>query len=473
MAFDWIRRNRRSSDMPETELQKRPTSVRVGAPAYSIVDVETTGLSARRDRIIEIAVIRVDGNGLVVDEWSTRINPGVPIDPRASAVHGITDADVRHAPDFRQVFPEFASRVQGTEMVAHNITFDASFLAEEILRLDPNADVSGTGYCTLVLARAHNFDVPNYRLSTCAEAVGHRHDGAHSALGDARATVALWRAVRHLADETTEFDWGAAHRKQRHAASRPTPVDPHVHARRAKNIAARRAQLETATPLYSRLSRSLVAEALDEGAPETCLPYLQTLCDALADGVIDADEAQALTELIDTQEMTPDDVAACHGAVMRAMTFLALEDGVVSRDERAELADIAELLGVTKASVKRLLDSALEARHRAMGENLRPLPADWVLGEPLHVGDKVVFTGCDDHERDHLERRAKDSGVRVIGSVSRLTCMLITDDSFHGTKDARARELGLRRVAPGEFAIMLDYLQPAVPPPTARPARAR
>src|SRR3954447_21053253 len=65
---------------------------------YSVLDVETTGLSPTRNRVLELAVIRLDAHGAVVDEWTSRFNPQGPVG--ATHIHGITADDVRSAPLF-------------------------------------------------------------------------------------------------------------------------------------------------------------------------------------------------------------------------------------------------------------------------------------------------------------------------------------------------------------------------------------
>jgi DNA polymerase-3 subunit epsilon len=108
-----------------------------------------------------------------------------------------------------------------------------------------------------------------------------------------------------------------------------------------------------------------------------------------------------------------------------------------------------------------VLDAAEAARHARLSAGLRLLPEDWPYGEPLRVGHKVAFTGCDDLLREELEQHAERLGVRVMNNVSSRTAMLITDGSFAGGKAADAATLGTRCVHPEEFAILLTYLQPA------------
>jgi DNA polymerase-3 subunit epsilon len=170
-----------------------------------------------------------------------------------------------------------------------------------------------------------------------------------------------------------------------------------------------------------------------------------------------------LVELTDAYEMTPDDVEAAHRGFLLALAHQAMDDGRVSRVERHELEHIAEVLALDSLLVRNTLRRAEQARSYRLSQGLRSLPPNWMLGEPLRVGDKVVFTGCDPRLRRKLEERAERLGVRVIGAVSRRVRVLVTDREFVGAKTEEASRLGIRSVHPDQFAIMLDYLQPAVP----------
>ena len=99
------------------------------APSLAFVDLETTGTQAAGDRITEVAVVRVeanpDGSGAPkVEEWSTLVNPGVPIPPEIQALTGITNDMVRAAPRFAAIADEIAARTANAVFVAHNARFD-------------------------------------------------------------------------------------------------------------------------------------------------------------------------------------------------------------------------------------------------------------------------------------------------------------------------------------------------------------
>ncbi|GAA3859974.1 DEDDh family exonuclease [Saccharothrix violaceirubra] len=151
---------------------------------YAVVDVETTGFT-RLDRVIEIAVVRLDDAGRVTDEWCTLLNPGRDLGPQH--VHRISAADVWDAPTFEQAAGAVAERLEGHVLVAHNLAFDARFLRTEFARLGTDLDVDGL--CTMRLASRF---LPGARsLEACCAAAGVPLGSAHEALADARATASL------------------------------------------------------------------------------------------------------------------------------------------------------------------------------------------------------------------------------------------------------------------------------------------
>src|SRR5659263_161138 len=84
-----------------------------------ILDLETTGVSIASDRIVEISAMKVGPGG--EEEWLTlRLNPGIPISPEATRVHGITDADVANEPHFKDVAKRIASFLEGCDLAGFN-----------------------------------------------------------------------------------------------------------------------------------------------------------------------------------------------------------------------------------------------------------------------------------------------------------------------------------------------------------------
>src|SRR3954469_12819977 len=150
---------------------------------YAVVDVETTGLYAGgHHRIIEVAVVHVDPSGEVTGEWATLVNPRRDLGP--AAIHGIRAADVRKAPPFATIAPTLASLLAERTMVAHNLPFDAGFLAAEYGRMGFHPPLAGhQGLCTMRMAV--DFLPGSQRsLAACCHAASVPLNDQHEALSD-------------------------------------------------------------------------------------------------------------------------------------------------------------------------------------------------------------------------------------------------------------------------------------------------
>jgi DNA polymerase-3 subunit epsilon len=449
------------------------------------MDVETTGLSASNHRVLEIALITTDPTGRVLDEWSTRLNPQGPVG--ATHIHGITDADVARAPLFTDVLDELTGRLSGAAVVAHNARFDLAFLRAEYARAHWRLPYLPT-LCTLTASEHHLPHLARRRLIDCCEAIGHPLRHAHSALGDAHATTALLAHYLHPHKGTPAHP---DHLRMPHDAltvawptgpeASPVPLTERsrtshsrrdLSARARHNVEALNLTLARPTqPLVQLIERFSLIDALDEGAPTGALAYLEKLAEVLEDGVLTADEAADLQDVAAVHDLDADALPATHRAFVLALAHEALADGKVSRAESDELRVVAALLDVEPNLVKSLLADAETARHARLSADLGLLPAGWAHGEPLRVGDRVVFTGCEGAGRNALEARSAELGVRVLNSVSSKTTLLVTDHTVLGGKHEKATALGVRMVDPDTYRELLAHLQPAVAP--SRPAAPR
>ncbi|MYU21728.1 DEDDh family exonuclease [Streptomyces sp. SID8352] len=156
---------------------------------YAVVDVETTGL-ARHDRIISAAVYRLDARGEVEDHWYTLVNP--ERDPGPVWIHGLTSDVLEGAPLFREVAGEFAERLDGRVLVAHNAVFDWQMIAREYARAQGRAPVRQR-LCTIALSKELGLPLPNHKLETLAAHFGVVQRRAHHALDDARVLAEAFR----------------------------------------------------------------------------------------------------------------------------------------------------------------------------------------------------------------------------------------------------------------------------------------
>jgi len=194
------------------------------APALAFVDLETTGIAASGDAITEVAIVRVDADGDAaprVSEWSTLIDPGVPIPPEIQALTGITDAMVRDAPPFAAVADEILARTKGAIFVAHNARFDYGFLKHAFARL--GRTFSARVLCTVKLSRRLDPGAERHNLDSIIARHGLPAAGRHRALGDARV---LWAFVQRLYRELPQEAIAAAARRVLKTPSLPPQLAP-------------------------------------------------------------------------------------------------------------------------------------------------------------------------------------------------------------------------------------------------------
>ncbi len=156
-------------------------------------DTETTGLSPRHDRIIELGAARYVGLRKVA-EGNWLLNPQHPISYHAENVHGITQADLEGAPTFEEIYPEFAALTEGAILLAHNARFDVQFMAAEIERagypMPPHVTVD-----TLQLFRRTFHGLASYRLEYVANVMGVSGGEFHRALDDAFYVADVYRII--------------------------------------------------------------------------------------------------------------------------------------------------------------------------------------------------------------------------------------------------------------------------------------
>ncbi len=155
-------------------------------------DLETTGINIIKDRIVEISFLKIHPNGK--EEGKTRrINPEMPIPPESTAIHGITDEDVKDCPTFREVAKSLASQIEGCDLAGFNSNrFDIPLLAEEFLRVGVDMDMSKRKFID-VQTIFHKME--QRTLSAAYKFYCDKDlDNAHSAEADTLATYEVLKA---------------------------------------------------------------------------------------------------------------------------------------------------------------------------------------------------------------------------------------------------------------------------------------
>ncbi|MEU1905812.1 TerD family protein [Streptomyces hygroscopicus] len=176
---------------PAPGLSDDASGLRDHAYDWALVDVETSGLIARRDRVLSVAVVTLGPDGEPTGEFSTLLNPGC--DPGPVEVHGLTAERLRGAPGFDQVAGRIGAMLQGRVLVAHNAQFDYDFLAHEFARVRMWLPVTQR-LCTLALNRRVDPPTEDLTLDSLAAHYGVPRRQAHDALDDTRVLAGVLRA---------------------------------------------------------------------------------------------------------------------------------------------------------------------------------------------------------------------------------------------------------------------------------------
>jgi DNA polymerase-3 subunit epsilon len=171
-------------------------------------DLETTGLSIQEDRIVEMALIKVLPRGDVL-ERVRRFNPGIPIPPEATAVHGITDEDVADEQPFRRRARALARLLDDADLAGFNIRrFDVPFLLAEFRRAGVPFDVSGRRL--IDMQTIFHREEPRDLSAAARFYLDREHVEAHTALGDIRTSAAVLSAQLERYDHLPR-DLGGLH----------------------------------------------------------------------------------------------------------------------------------------------------------------------------------------------------------------------------------------------------------------------
>ena len=159
------------------------------------IDVETTGLDAANDAIIEIAIVYMRA-GEVEQPWGSLVHPGRPIGPDAQRITGITDADVASAPRFADIAAEVVSRLEGRAILAYNLAFDREFVERALQAAGQTWPAGAILIDPLVLARGRFSELRSKKLSRHADHLGVSLEEAHRAEHDAEAAGRVLYAMR-------------------------------------------------------------------------------------------------------------------------------------------------------------------------------------------------------------------------------------------------------------------------------------
>jgi len=175
-----------SDGMSESTIPPLPLRLHLDRPLV-VFDLEATGLNKRMDRIVAVALVRYEPVG-TAEQVSYLLNPGLPIPEEATAIHGISDADVKDAPTFTEMAEILAGHFAGADLAGYNILgYDIQLLTEEFARA--NRPFSLEGRRILDAQRIFFRNEPRDLSAALRYYCGETHENSHDALGDVLATI--------------------------------------------------------------------------------------------------------------------------------------------------------------------------------------------------------------------------------------------------------------------------------------------
>jgi DNA polymerase-3 subunit epsilon len=293
----------------------------------TVIDVETTGFSPNKDRIVEIGIVQRDERGKVLREYETLVDP--ERDVANTSVHGLSASDLFHAPTFDKVAETVWDFLKTSDMVcAHQFQFDWSMLSAEYERLDCRLPMVNR-LCTQSLVGRVWPHLPRRLGALCYE-FGIPLT-AHRALADARATSALLDRCldQHRFERLRTVRWPGA--------NFPEACDPFP----------RGTSAPTAQPILSRLVDQLPSHPGEENLDE----YYDLLDEVFADSILEEEEARSLLELAGRLDLSEAQVREAHEQYVAELVRVAQEDGYVSEQEQEHLENVARALEVDTAAL--------------------------------------------------------------------------------------------------------------------------
>ncbi|MGK9149294.1 DNA polymerase III subunit epsilon [Plantibacter flavus] len=403
---------------------------------FATIDFETTGLfPGGHDRAIELAVVHSDPDGTITGRWDTLINPGR--DLGRQDIHRISAAEILRAPTFAQIAPELIERLDRRVIVAHNASFDTRFLIAELERLDYTPDVELVAMCTMQLARVF-LPGAGRSLADCCAAFDISLDGAHRASVDAHATARLLAGYIDNAEDRSAWD-DALEQADRARLIRYTgpsvPWFPREHAQSADRHFLER-MVEVLPPF---------------GGTDAENEYLALLDRCLLDRVISQHESDGLVTMATELGITRASCENLHLEYFWSLGAAAWSDGVLTRNERADLETVAALLHISADQVSRVLATP-DQRPNAPDRLDASLPSF-----RLEPGDLITLTGEMRRPRAEWHELLEQRGFIPKDAVTKKVKLVVAadPDSLSG-KARKARDYGITVVDEAGLARLLS-----------------
>ncbi len=420
---------------------------------FAVVDVETTGLFPNgSDRILEVAVIRINGKGALLDEYVSLVNPNR--DVGSTHIHGITSQQIKNAPAFKTIAGDVVSRLAGAVFVSHNVQFDFRFIKSELGRIGHEAPDVPT-LCTMRLSNLLDPTLPSRKLEVCCDHFGiTQEDGVqHSAYQDALSAAKLLKLC--LAGKTSEdidtildqrIVWSVA-------KSAEWPILPVTGIEYLRKHASEYISSEES---YIKRLVDHLPERIEN--PIEVSEYMEILDRCLEDRRITKGEVKLLFGTAKELGMSRDQAIKCHTGYVRDLIRLALSDDVITKSEQKDLDEVCKLLCLSDTSYMRLLQEVEEEIQlgKKTPEKLNNKLQDFTGNTICFTGTFTCMVDGDYATRNLASQKAEERGMIVKRGVTKsLDYLVAVDPDSMSGKAKKARDYGIRIIAEPVFWRMM------------------
>ena len=304
----------------------------IGEVPLAVVDVETTGLHPNGDRIVEIAVARVEPGESPRVVLDTLINPGRRVS--ATEIHGITDRDVRGAPTFSEVAPLVASALEGAVFAAYNVYFDVKFVGTELQRA--GFDQFPPYLCLMYMRPMLNLGA-RCTLDDACRQHGVPFSSAHVAADDALVSGELWLRYLEVIHGLGIKTFGDLSKRKKYKFTNSFSETPLSEVTRVAN-----------PPRLKSRRKTKKAEPLTPSSmpiEDRRREYWEALKLALSDQVISGSEVKYLREKGEGLGLRGEELRSLHAKAFAGMLARFTDDYLITDEEVKRIAGIAEAMG--------------------------------------------------------------------------------------------------------------------------------
>lgn len=420
---------------------------------FAVFDAETTGFFPEKDdRLVELAVLRLDSRGKVLRAFHTVIDPCRGLPP--CRTHSLTEDDIKAAPKFGEIAGDVVDFLAGAVLISHNVIFNRLFIKAEFKRLG-HALPALPSICTLELARQLVPEPKSRRLPDVCLELGLSYGGRRNALEEARATRLVFlqalnqlqiRSVRDLGITDTpppRSAWPVIAPSGRYTRQ-PSPPE--------KPPAQSTVPVPSPPPPAAKPTRSgnLCTPAQDQ--------YLILLDQILEDRIITEEETAAMDNMAREHHLTRDQIYRAHRIYLKELFIAAWRDGKVTPGEKKDLEEVRKLLSLSLQDYANLME---EAKRESAAD--KP-PADFIASREKVRGMSVCIAGSPKCKVRgtvpsalFAQSLATEAGLVVHNQLGHNVDFFVVPDPEESASEIEsAHELGVRVLAEPVFWRMIE-----------------